>query len=128
MIETTIEAIEGVNFVTNARFVEPYEYENGVRVEKVTSRLLLRSPEIKGLLKVMGLREVGFDYPLDAVVYAQYPTGYFIYRVVHQLVVAYWWAIRFLYKNARLFQQIPEAECFSWRYFTPYVWFKKIHR
>jgi len=126
VIETTIESIEGVNFLTNVRFVEPYEHENGVKVEKVSERVLIRFPRMEGLLKVMGLRKVGFDYPLYSVVYAHYPVGYSIYRVVHHLVVVYWWAIRFLYKNARMFQQVPEGECFSWRYFTPYVWGKKI--
>ena len=126
MIESTIETIDGVHFLKDARFVEPYEYENGVRVERITQRLLDRSPETEGLLLIMGMRKVGFDYPYAAAIYAHYPMGYFIYRTIHHLLKGYWWVLRFLYNNARLFQQIPPAECFSWRYFTPYVWFRAI--
>ena len=125
MIESTIDTIDGVHFLKDIKFVDPYEYENGVHIEKVSRRLLDKAPETEGILKVMGMREVGIDYCLDAVIYARYPMGYFVYKATHHLLRGYWWLIRFLYNNARMFRQIPEAECFSWKYFTPYVWFKK---
>ena len=128
MIESTIETIDGVHFLKDARFVEPYEYENGVRVERITQRLLDRSPETEGLLLIMGMRKVGVDPCFDADIYARYPMGYFIYRTIHHLLKGYWWVLRFLYNNARIFQQIQAGECFSWRYFTPYVWIRKLQR
>jgi len=126
MIETTIDTINGVQFLTDARFVEPYNYKNGVRVEEVTERLLDRAPETEGILRIMGMREVGFDHTSRVVIYAHYPMGYFVYRATHHLLKSYWWLIRFLYRNVCMFQQIPAPECFSWKYFTPYVWFKTI--
>ena len=127
MIEYTTKTIEGVNFISDTKFVEPFEYRNGIRVEMVSGRLLNRSPEMAGVLLMMGLRKVGIDPCYDAEIYAHYPLGYYIYRATHYLLNGYWWGIRFLYKNARVFQQIPDTECFSWRYFTPYTWFKKLH-
>lgn len=127
MIETT-EAVndEGIRFLGKIRFCEPYDYENGVRVEKVTRRFLEQSPELSHILRTLGLRKVGFDFCYDANVYAHYPMGYVQYKVTHHLFTGYWWLVRFLYNNARIFQQIPPAECFSWRYFAPYVWIKKL--
>ena len=59
MIETT-EALndEGIRFISQVRFVEPYEYENGVRVEKVERRQIEREPETVLLLNSLGLKRV----------------------------------------------------------------------
>lgn len=129
MIETT-EAIndEGVRFLSRVRFVEPYDYENGVWVEKVSRRTLDQVPETALLLKSLGLKKVGFDHRWDTNVYALYPLGYIQYKVIRHALTGYWWLVRFLYNNARMFQQISSAECFSWKYFTPYVWIKKLQR
>ncbi len=127
MIETT-EAIndEGVRFCSKVEFVEPYEYKNGVRIEKVSIRLHDRVPETVLLLNSLGLRRVGIDPCYDAYIYASYPLGYIQYKLIRHLLTGYWWLMKFLYNNARMFKQIPPAECFSWRYFTPYTWVKKL--
>ena len=126
MIETT-EAVndEGVRFISSVKFAEPYDYENGVRVEKISKRLLDQVPETALLLNSLGLRKVGKDLWFDAYVYASYPLGYIQYKIVRHILMGYWWLMRFLYNNARMFKQIPSGGCFSWRYFTPYTWFKR---
>ena len=125
MIEATESCIDGVRFIDNIRFCEPYLYENGVKVERVSERLLIEGRHIDLMLKALGLRRVGWDYCYRSAVYAHYPIGYVQYKAVRFLLQGYWRTIKFLYSNARMFKQIPEAECFSWRYFTPYTWFKK---
>lgn len=129
MIEDTIAINEeGVRFITSMKFVEPYDYENGVHVEKISRRLLAQAPEISLLLNGMGLRRVGTDPCLDAVVYAEYPLGCIQYKIASHVLIGYWWLMRFFYNNARMFQQIPPAQYFSWRYFTLYVWVRKLVR
>ena len=128
MIETT-EAIndEGVRFISKIRFVEPYEYENGVRVEKVERRQIEQEPEAALLLNSLGLKRVGFDDCWDAYIYALYPIGYVQYKVVQHILTGYYWLVKFLYNNARMFQQIPVGTQFSWKYFTPYAWLRRLY-
>ena len=117
MIEITTDEIEGVKFI---KLVEPIERRCGV--EKVSCRLL--TSEMEFALKINGFRRGEFIPFMDAYEYIQYPLPYYWYRTVNFILKGYWKALKFLYDNARLFKQIPEGECFSWRYFTPYVWFK----
>ena len=107
MIETTEDIIEGARFL-RTRICEPYEYEKGVRVEKVSYRVLTH--ECAGVLRLLGLRKVGEEPWTDCAIYAHYPIGYAQYKVVHFLLRGYWWAIRFLYRNARMFQEISPAD------------------
>lgn len=129
MIEMTESTnAEGVRFLSRVRFTEPYDYENGVRVEKVSKRTIEQAPETTMILNGLGLKKVGFDYHWDAYVYAGYPLGYTQYKIARHVLTGYWWLMRFLYNNARIFQQIPSGTPFSWKYFTPYVWVKKARK
>ena len=129
MIEETVAVNdEGVMFLSKLRFIKPFDYENGVRVEKINGRLLRQVPGYKIMLNMLGLRKVGVDPYLDADTYALYPWGYIQYKAVQHILTGYWWLMRFLYNNARMFQQIPTGTCFSWRYFTPYVWINDLRK
>ena len=121
MIEVTTKTLDGVSFLTNAKIVEPREKRNGVYVELVSERMY-RNTEMGVILKGFGLRKVGHDLACDYDIYTFHPWGYWQYRVVRYLLRAYWWLIRFLYDNARMFKEIPPSNRFSWSYFTPYVW------
>jgi len=128
MIETT-EAIndEGVRFTSKVEFVEPYEYENGVHIEYVSIRQIERVPETAILLNSLGLRKVGIAPYLDAYIYAPYPLGYIQYKIAQHILTGYFWLVKFLYNNARMFQQIPVGTQFSWKYFTPYAWLRRLY-
>jgi len=132
MITTKVKVLEGVRFRIDVSLEEPFEYRHWVRVEKVSRRLLDNSKEFRIILKALGFREVEEEPWTDSVIFAQYPVCYIRYKAVQFLVNSYWKILLFLYDNARLFKRIPEGEQFSWRYFTPYTWFKaiwdKVHR
>lgn len=126
MITTTVSQVDGLNFIVDVKLEPPFEYRNGVRVELVSSRVLVEAPECKLILTALGFELVDFDLVTDSYIYAQLPYRFIQYKVVSFLLRFYWWSIRFLYNNARMFKQIPQGERFSWRYFTPYVWFSII--
>jgi hypothetical protein len=126
MIETTIKQVDGLNFVIDVKLVPPFEYRNGVRVELVSSRMSVEAPEFKLILTALGFELVDFDGCTNSYIYAQLPYRFIQYKVARFLLRFYWWSIRSLYDNARMFKQIPQGERFSWRYFTLYVWFSII--
>ena len=128
MIETTINHVGGVIFYSNIRILEPDGKRYGVPVHYISQRLEEREPEVMVYLKSMGLRKVGYTPNIGggSFEYAQYPKAYIAYKVLKRLWQVYWGLVRFLYDNARFFKQIPEDQCFSWRYFTPYVWYKNL--
>jgi len=117
---------EGVRFMTDIQLVKPYEYRNGVMVELLSCSRLKDAPDIELSLRRLGFKRVGFDPDFDAYQYVRYPFGYIRYKIVSKLMKGYWWLMRFLYNNARMFQEVPRGERFSWRYFTPYVWMRKL--
>jgi len=121
MIELTTDSIDGINFIKDFRLVEPFERENGVVIERITQN---NKRTMLPILRALGLREVGFDHLYRCYIYAHYPLPFFWYKAVKFSLKAYWRVIRFLYDNGRIFKQIPASEPFSWRYFTPYTWFK----
>jgi hypothetical protein len=125
MIETTVKEVDGVRFLDDLRVLEPDERRNGVGVHLIRWDM---SGEALAALRLLGLRKVGDDPRWRADLYVEYPLPYCWYKVVSTGLRAYWWAVRFLYDNARFFQRIPENEVFSWRYFTPYVWWRKIRK
>ena len=127
MIEITVDEIEGTRFLKDFKLVEPLEKRHGVVVERVSCREL-QDENFNLALKLMGFRRGELIYWYDAYEYVQYPIPYYWYRAVNLFLKCYWKVLKFLYDNARLFKQIPEGECFSWRSFTPYVWFKKLKK
>lgn len=72
--------------------------------------------------RLLGLYKVKYDLDRDCYMYARYrlPSIYII--VVLWLARRYWWAIRWTYRNGRVFQSIPPSKPFSWRYLTAYTW------
>lgn len=127
MIVTTVEEVDGVRFIASVRIIEPREKRNGVCVELV-SRMISDDTGIGAILKGFGMKNVGRDLYQDVDIYAFYPWGYCQYKIAQYLFKAYWWLIRFLYDNARLFKEIPPGEMFSWRYLTPYRWMVSLAR
>ena len=125
MIEVSIKHLEGLNFMADVKIVEPREKRNGVYVEYVDERLLDSSLEFKFILRAIGMRQVGEAFEKRAYIYGFYPWGYWQYKVIRHLARVYWMLLLWLYDNARMFKQIPPAEMFSWKYFTPYTWFKR---
>lgn len=128
MIEATIKEIDGVRFYSNIRILESDDTIGGFPIHYIPDRVSLQEPELIKAIKLLGLRKVGRNLVMcgGSDVYAQLPAPYIGVRIVQVLLRMYWGIIRWLYGNARFFKQVPEAECFSWRYFTPYAWFKKL--
>jgi len=126
MIETTIDHVDGVTFYKNIRILEPDDTIGGMGVHLISWRLIDQDPELMRAIKVLGLRKVGEDICVRADRYAQFPLPYLLIKLIQFALKIYWHSIRWLYDNARVFKQIPENQCFSWTYFTPYVWYRKI--
>ena len=127
MIETTIREVGGVRFYENIRILEPDYKKFGIGLHWISDKLLMRGDtEFLRYIKAVGLRQVEHDPSMRACGYALYPMSYWRFKVVEFLFKCYWWSIRWVYDNARFFKQIPAGECFSWRYFTPYIWYKKM--
>lgn len=123
MIEISIKVIDGVNFIDNMKVLEPDSTWEGVPVHRVEGKYRHANDLLFGL-RMLGLRKVGFDFSRRADLYTSYPVDWFRAKVNHAFIVIYWAIIRWLYNNARFFKQIPESQPFSWRYFTPFTWFK----
>jgi len=126
VITTEVKLLEGVRFIINVKLEEPFEHKYGVRIERISGRLLAESKEFRIILKALGFRKVEEEPWTDNIIYVQYPVCYIRYKAIQALINAYYKTILFLYDNARLFKKIPEGEQFSWRYFTPYTWFKAL--
>ena len=128
MIEGTISQVDGVDFYTNIRILEPDEKIGGMGVHRITRDTREHNPEFMRSIRAMGLREVGYDLSYRSFLYAESTKSYITIKMVQFSLRLYWWNIRFLYDNARFFKKIPEGECFSWAYFTPYTWFKGLRK
>ncbi len=127
MIETTINEVDGVRFYSGIRILEPDDTIGGFSVHYISDRVAMREDAFMRGIKVLGLRKVGRDAAIEggSDAYAQFPTPYIPIKVIQFLLRVHWNAVYWLYDNARVFKQIPEAECFSWKYFTPYTWYRK---
>lgn len=124
MIEVTAKEVDGVRFIDKIKIVS-WEKRNGLPVQLVDDRTW-REPEVKRMLKMLMLEEVDFDFCCRIHIYAQRPVNDICYKVILLGIHLYWKTIRFIYDNGRVFKQIPEEQMFSWRYFTPYVWYRRI--
>ena len=123
MIEVTVGYVDGVKFITHMKLLQPDDTLNGVPIHEVDSELE-KHPQVKESLRILGLHRVGFNYPRSASLYAEGLPRYITAVIVGGLLQVYWFLVRWLYDNARFFKQIPEYQPFSWRYFTPYSWFR----
>lgn len=126
MIETTIDEVDGVQFLKDIRILEPDDTVGGMGVYRIDDKTAVWNPEVMRAIKVLGLRRVGRQVEWRANLYAQFPIPFLPIKLVQFALRVYWATIRFLYDNARVFKQIPPNQCFSWTYFTPYVWFRKL--
>lgn len=126
MILTEVKQDEGLNFIVDVKEVPPYEHRNGVRIELISERLLNQSPEFKLILTALGYELVGLDECTPCYIYAKLPFRFIQYKIARLGIRIYWWTVRWLYLNARIFQQIEPGYYFSWSYFTPYVWARKL--
>ena len=125
MIETTVDTIDGVQFLKNVRILEPDDTVSGMGVHFIPDRATRYDHELMRAIRILGLRRVGRRVECMADLYAQFPVPFIGIKAVQFALRIYWVSIRWLYDNARVFKQIPENGCFSWKYFTPYTWFKK---
>ena len=128
MIETTVNTVDGVMFYENIRLLEPDETIGGMGIHWIPDRVVRDEPELIRAIRALGLKRVGFDYCRDSFEYAHFPMPYIPIRLVQFSLRVYWKTLRWVYDNARVFKQIPANECFSWRYFTPYVWYRGISK
>lgn len=128
MIETTIKEVDGVRFFDSARIRETDGTINGVPVHFIQWREVDRNPEIIKLLQNLGLHKVGEDYNCARDYFAQWPFPGIFFIINTFLLKCYWKTLRFLYNNACMFRKIPDNEMFSWKYFTPYCWYKGVRR
>ena len=126
MIEVSVNEIDGVRFLRDIKILEPDKVEHGVGIHFIPLRCNYDDKEVLRAIRLLGLREVGFDLSRRAFEYAEYPMPFYWYKFVEFLLKAYWAVIRWLYDNARVFEQIPPNMQFGWSYFTPYVWYKKL--
>ena len=128
MIETTEDTIDGITFYKDIKILEPDDTIGGLPVHRISDRVIMRDDELMRAIKALGLKRVGRDIRHwgGCELYAQFPSPFIPIKVIQFTLRVYWAVIRWLYDNARVFKQIPVGECFSWRYFTPYVWYKKI--
>lgn len=123
MIEIIMSQVNGVRLIKGIRILEPDDIIHGIPVHRVDSQRINQT--IILMIEAMGLRRVDFDLLRREYLYAAYPVYTMRYKVTAWLIKCYGYLILWLYDNARMFKQIPESEVFSWRYFTPYTWFKR---
>ena len=129
-IEVTMREVDGVRFLDRVRILEPDMKRKGVGVHLITHQIenMDFHRELMMSLESLGLRKVDYLQEYRAFAYVQYRLPFIVYKVVGWSWTAYWRTIRFLYDNARMFKQIPPGDCFSWKYFTPYCWYRSIKR
>lgn len=124
MIETTIREVEGVKFLETVKIVS-WETRKGIPVQEVDAEVIGET-WWEGIRKMLMLEEVEYDFSRKTYIYAQRPVNDITYKVVEFIGRFYWKLMRFLYDECRVFKGIPAGEMFSWRYFTPYVWYRRI--
>lgn len=125
MIEITTSEVDGVRFYKGIRILEPDDRIGGFPIHFIPD-VAVRDPELMRAIKVLGLKRVGRDLPSLSELYAQFPRAYIGVKLTQFMLSVYWGVIRWLYDNARVFKEIPPYEHFSWQYFTPYVWCRKV--
>ena len=123
MIEITIRVVDGVRFYGNIRVLAPDIKRYGVGIH-LLNESIVQDAELMRYLKIVGLKKVGYDFSLRSGEYTETTRSFLWYKAFNRFFVVYWWCIRWLYDNARVFKQIHEGTMFSWKYFTPYVWYK----
>ncbi len=122
MIEVTAKYVDGVNFIDKVKIIS-WERRHGIPVQQVDYKVL-KEPLVKSILKSLMLEEVDYDPCCRITYFAQRPVNDYVFKLIKWSFSVYWYLVRWLYNNARMFKQIPSGEMFSWRYFTPYTWFK----
>lgn len=125
MIEVSIDEIDGVRFYKNIRVLEADDKVNGVPVHNILRHWSLDGEFIRAI-KALGMRKIGIDYYRDADLYVTSNLFAWQFKVNGLALKVYWVVVKWLYNNARFFKMIPPEERFSWRYFTPYCWYRAI--
>ena len=115
-----IKHIDYKTQVVTGERVLPIERRYGVGIERVSHRLLFQASGAEGFMRSMGFRYVEDDIVTNSRVYVRWPWGFLWYKAVLFFRPMYWWCLRWFYRTGlklRLFEEIPPAKCFSWRYF-----------
>jgi hypothetical protein len=123
MIEITEKYVDGVRFIDKMRVLDMDERRFGIPVHYVDD-LLGKQDGVAMFLRTHGLSKVGEAIERRADIYVSGPIDPILYWLGERFFRWYWKAVRWSYNNLRVFKQIPPGYMFSWRYFTPYVWFK----
>tara|TARA_Y100000310_G_scaffold343107_1_gene449231 strand:- start:2835 stop:3221 length:387 start_codon:yes stop_codon:yes gene_type:complete len=128
VIETAIKTVDGVDFITNIRILEADDTIGGFSVHRISDCVIRREAHIMQAIKAMGFKRVGRDMRYRSDLYAQFPIPYIQIKIMQFVLRVYWNALWWLYDNARMFKEVSPTEAFSWKYFTPYVWYKKVRK
>lgn len=126
MIQISTKYVDGVSFISDFKFVPPYETRNGVRVELVSYEMS-RNAKTIAVLKSLRLKKVGRDFSTREDIYAL-PLDFVRIKVALAFVKVYWTSLWWVYDNMRVFKRIPEGSMFSWKYFIPYCWIQSLRR
>ena len=124
MIEATVKEVDGVQFIDKVKIVS-WERKYGIPIQEVGAELF-RESRTRNILESLMLEEVDYDFARKTIYFAQRPVNDIVYRFIKFSISVYWHSLWFLHDNTGMFKQIPENECFSWRYFTPYVWYRRL--
>ncbi len=127
MIEATSVTVDGKTFLGTLKILEPDRKWHGVDVHLVSRRLLDRNPDAEKRLKVMGLKRVHYAPEYRSYFYTQTLPAT-VATTVEFFVSGYWRTVWWFYIHARLFQEIPIAEQFSWRFFSLFYPFYRMAR
>ena len=122
MIEVTSKTIDGVSFIDKVRILEYDGKYLGIPVYHVSLESAKQLP-----LKAIGLKKWAYNVDYQADFYTT-RWWFVLAKPTLWLWHLYWTVIRLLYDNARFFKEIPSSQPFSWKYFTPYVWVKKVRK
>ena len=124
MIKVTEKYIDGVRFIDKLELVDTGDRRYGIPIHYVADRLLIQYG-VALFLRTHGLTKVGESLERCAAIYVSGHVNPVLYFLAELLFKLYYKSVWWSYNNLRMFKQIPEANTFSWRYFTPYTWFKR---
>jgi hypothetical protein len=117
MIEVTTVTVDGKAFLGTLKVLEPDLKWQGVGVHIVAKRILDFNPDAEDRFRALGLRQVHYAPEYHGYFYTQTLPA-IVAKSVEFITSRYWEYVWWLYTHARLFQEIPLAEQFSWRYFS----------
>lgn len=126
MIEISTKTVDGAVFISGLKLCEPDTRIGGIGVHYIPEHYL--TTELLVALRLLGLKRVGSEpeFLSDCYLYTRGSLPRMVVRSTRLALKFYWMVIRFVYYNCCVFQRIPECQPFSWRYFTLYIWYRRL--